>query len=260
MRRQAREAVDQGPTTTAAARQPRHRRRARPRGVPAGARAGRPGVSETGELFLGIIAFAVMVMALIQVGAIFAGIRLARRVDQLATQLDQEIKPLIANLTTLSSEAARAAALAARQAERLDASSARWWSASTRRCRRPEFVTGPPARAWPSWRRQDHHRHVRSLREASRRRTASRPVVEEEESLSSASVLNGWDEFHLPQACSCLSRCVPCLLRRGRQETETAAPAKELAQLLAARRSTALRPACQTQWKNSWARFHFPAS
>jgi len=69
-------------------------------------------VSETGELFLGIIALAVFVMAGIQVYAIFAGIRLAKRVDQLATQLDQEIKPLMANLTTLSSEAARAAVLA----------------------------------------------------------------------------------------------------------------------------------------------------
>ena len=65
-------------------------------------------MSETGELFLGIIAFAVLIMALIQIGAIFAGIRLAKRVDQLATQIDQEIKPLIANLTALSSEAARA--------------------------------------------------------------------------------------------------------------------------------------------------------
>jgi hypothetical protein len=77
-------------------------------------------VSETGELFLGIIAFAVLIMALIQVYAIFAGIRLAKRVDQLAVQLDQEIKPLLANLTALSSEAARAAALAAKQAERID--------------------------------------------------------------------------------------------------------------------------------------------
>ena len=53
-------------------------------------------MSDTGELFLGIIAFAVMIMALIQVGAIFAGMRLAKRVDQLATQLDQDIKPLLA--------------------------------------------------------------------------------------------------------------------------------------------------------------------
>ena len=55
-------------------------------------------MTETGELFLGIIAFAVLVMALIQVGAIFAGIRLARRVDQIATQLETEIKPLIAEI------------------------------------------------------------------------------------------------------------------------------------------------------------------
>ena len=65
-------------------------------------------MTQTGELFLGIIAFSVMVMALIQIGAIYAGIRLARRVDQLAVQMDQEIKPLIANLTTLSGEIGRA--------------------------------------------------------------------------------------------------------------------------------------------------------
>ena len=77
-------------------------------------------MTATGELFLGIIAVAVLIMALIQVAAIFAGIRLAKRVDQLATQIDQDIRPLIANLTALSSEAARAASLAAKQAERFD--------------------------------------------------------------------------------------------------------------------------------------------
>ena len=77
-------------------------------------------MSETGELFLGIIAFAVLLMALIQLGAIYAGIRLARRVDQLASQLDQDIKPLLANLTALTNEAARTAALAAKQVERFD--------------------------------------------------------------------------------------------------------------------------------------------
>ena len=101
-------------------------------------------MTETGELFLGIIAFAVLVMALIQLGAIYAGIRLARRVDQIATQLDTEIKPLIANLTALSSEAARAAALAAKQAERLD----RVFGEMVQRvdetlAAAQEFVTGP---------------------------------------------------------------------------------------------------------------------
>ena len=120
------------------------RRRARPRGVPAGARARRPGVTETGELFLGIIALAVVVMAAIQVAAIIAGLRLARRVDALAAQIDQELKPLIANLTALSSEAARAASLAARQVERLD----RVFGEMVERVDKTlaaaqEFVTGP---------------------------------------------------------------------------------------------------------------------
>ena len=58
-------------------------------------------MSSTGELLLGIIALAVVVMAGIQVAAILAGLRLARRVDELATQIDQDIKPLLANLTAL---------------------------------------------------------------------------------------------------------------------------------------------------------------
>ena len=77
-------------------------------------------MSPTGELLLGLIAFAVMVMAVVQVVAIVAGFRVARRVDQIGRQLDQDIKPLLAHLTAMSSEASRAAALAARQVERLD--------------------------------------------------------------------------------------------------------------------------------------------
>ena len=142
-------------------------------------------MSETGELFLGIIAFAVLIMALIQVGAIFAGIRLAKRVDQLATQLDQEIKPLIANLTAMSSEAARAAALAARQAERID----KVFGELVERVDQTlaaaqEFVNGPARQGMAIMAGVKAVLDTfRGLREASRRRTASRPVVEEEESL-----------------------------------------------------------------------------
>lgn len=74
----------------------------------------------TGEVFLGIIAAAVSVMALIQIGAVVAGVRLARRVDDMARQLELEIKPLLTHVTTMSSEAARAATLAASQVERID--------------------------------------------------------------------------------------------------------------------------------------------
>ena len=77
-------------------------------------------MSDTGVLFLGITAFGVLLMAVTQVFAIVAGIRLAKRVDQIATQLDQDIKPLLANLTALTNDAARTAALAAKQVERFD--------------------------------------------------------------------------------------------------------------------------------------------
>lgn len=142
-------------------------------------------MSDTGELFLGIIAFAVLIMALIQVGAIFAGLRLARRVDQLATQLDQEIKPLIANLTAMSSEAARAAALAAKQAERLD----RVFGELVQRvdvtlAAAQEFVTGPARQGMAiAAGVKAVIDSFRGLREASRRRAAARPAVDEEESL-----------------------------------------------------------------------------
>ena len=142
-------------------------------------------MTDTAELFLGIIAFAVVVMAAIQVAAIFAGIRLARRVDQLATQLDQEIKPLIANLSALSSEAARAAALAAKQAERLD----KVFGELVDRVDKTlavaqEFVTGPARQGMAIMAgAKALIDGFRGLREASRRRHATRPAVEEEESL-----------------------------------------------------------------------------
>jgi hypothetical protein len=77
-------------------------------------------VSEWGTVFLGVIALAVTVMAAIQVGIVVYGQRLARRVDALATQVDRDIKPLLAHLTTIGEEAARASSLAAAQVERVD--------------------------------------------------------------------------------------------------------------------------------------------
>jgi outer membrane murein-binding lipoprotein Lpp len=77
-------------------------------------------VTGLGELFLGVIALSVLVMAAIQVAAIVAGMKLARRVDQLSTQLNQEIKPLIANLTAMAEQASHTASLASHQVERVD--------------------------------------------------------------------------------------------------------------------------------------------
>ncbi len=72
------------------------------------------------ELFLGIIAVAVLVMAAIQVAAVVLAARTARRVDRLADRLEQDLHPIVTNLQTMTSEAARASALAVAQLERAD--------------------------------------------------------------------------------------------------------------------------------------------
>jgi hypothetical protein len=77
-------------------------------------------VSDWSTVFLGVIAVAVTVMAAIQVGIVVYGGKLARRVDALTTQVEREIKPLLAHLTTIGEEAARASTLAAAQVERVD--------------------------------------------------------------------------------------------------------------------------------------------
>jgi hypothetical protein len=72
------------------------------------------------DVFLGAIALATVVMAILQIGAIVFATRLARRVDRLTETVEQEIKPVLANLSAISQDAARAAALAAAQVERAD--------------------------------------------------------------------------------------------------------------------------------------------
>jgi hypothetical protein len=72
------------------------------------------------EVFLGIIALAVAVMAAIQIGAIIVAARVAKRVDRLASQIEQDIRPVFQNLSAMTADAARAASLAAAQVERAD--------------------------------------------------------------------------------------------------------------------------------------------
>ena len=70
------------------------------------------------EVFLGIIAVAVLVMAIIQVAAIVFAARAARTVGEAVSRLETEVRPIVANLQTISADAARAAAAAATQVER----------------------------------------------------------------------------------------------------------------------------------------------
>ncbi|HTI40667.1 MAG TPA: hypothetical protein VL693_02495 [Vicinamibacterales bacterium] len=72
------------------------------------------------NVFLGIIAIAVAIMAIIQVAAIVFAMSAARRIGQVADRLEQDLKPVVSNLQSITSEAARAATLAAAQMERAD--------------------------------------------------------------------------------------------------------------------------------------------
>ena len=77
-------------------------------------------MSPWSDVFLGVIAVATLIMAVVQIGVIVAAGRLARRVDRLADQIERELKPVFAHLDALGKDASRAAGLAVAQVERVD--------------------------------------------------------------------------------------------------------------------------------------------
>jgi len=72
------------------------------------------------DLSLGVIAVATLVMALIQVGAIIAALRLARQAQQVIQSVQQDVRPLIARANAMAEEASRTIALATAQAQKVD--------------------------------------------------------------------------------------------------------------------------------------------
>jgi len=78
-------------------------------------------VNGTANILLGVIAFATLVMALIQIGAIVFAARLGRQVQELMTTVHQEIRPLIDRANGIAEEASKTAALATTQAQKIDA-------------------------------------------------------------------------------------------------------------------------------------------
>jgi hypothetical protein len=77
-------------------------------------------VSDWTPVFLGIIALSVLAMAVIQVGALVYGARLARRVSILTERVERDVTPVLAHLQTMAAEASRASTLAAQQVDRAD--------------------------------------------------------------------------------------------------------------------------------------------
>ena len=72
------------------------------------------------ELFLGIIAFATLATAIVQIAVLVAAGLLARRLSQLTARVEREMKPIFGHLDAIGRDAARATSLAAQQVERAD--------------------------------------------------------------------------------------------------------------------------------------------
>ena len=77
-------------------------------------------MSSWGELFLGIIAIATLASSIVQIAVLIVAGRLARRVELLTVQVEQEIKPLLGHINAIGRDASRAASLATSQMERVD--------------------------------------------------------------------------------------------------------------------------------------------
>lgn len=72
------------------------------------------------DVFLGVIAFATLTMAAIQVGVIIAALRVARHTQETLATVRQDIGPLVTKVNAIAEEASRTAALATAQAQKVD--------------------------------------------------------------------------------------------------------------------------------------------
>ena len=71
-------------------------------------------------VLLGTIAAATLIMALIQIGALVVAARVARQAQQTLASVHNDIRPLIAKISSVADDASRTATLAASQVQKLD--------------------------------------------------------------------------------------------------------------------------------------------
>ena len=71
-------------------------------------------------LFLGIIAVSTLIMALIQVGAIIATLRVAREATEVLASIKQDVRPLIAKAAAIADDASKTVSLATVQVQKVD--------------------------------------------------------------------------------------------------------------------------------------------
>lgn len=77
-------------------------------------------MNDWSDVFLGVIAVATLVLAIIQVGAIIFAARLGIQLRDLMTSVQKDVRPLAARAAGIAEDASRTAALAREQAEKVD--------------------------------------------------------------------------------------------------------------------------------------------
>jgi len=77
-------------------------------------------VSTWATVFLGIIAMATLVTAILQVVLLVAGWQLVRRITTFVEDMEREVRPILGHVNSIARDASRVASLAAAQVERAD--------------------------------------------------------------------------------------------------------------------------------------------
>jgi hypothetical protein len=77
-------------------------------------------VNTWATVFLGVIAAATLMTAVLQVVLLVAGVSLVRRMSRFVDFVETEVKPIIGHIDAIARDASRAASLALAQVERAD--------------------------------------------------------------------------------------------------------------------------------------------
>jgi hypothetical protein len=77
-------------------------------------------VTDTAVVLLAIMAVALAIMAVVQIGLIVVALRVARQVTTTAEAVRRDLSPLIEKISVVTDDAARVTALALTQLERVD--------------------------------------------------------------------------------------------------------------------------------------------
>ena len=77
-------------------------------------------MSTWATVFLGIIAMATLVTAMLQVLLLIAGWQLVRRITKFVEDIERDVRPILGHVNDITRDASRIASLAAAQVERAD--------------------------------------------------------------------------------------------------------------------------------------------